>query len=50
MSEQLRPFAPTTGDWRHNPWFEADVFEPYFQGSVYVDLRSGMFYLNLVTK
>lgn len=50
ISGDLRPFAPSSAQWRHNPLYEVDVQAPSFGGGlVCADLRTGTIYLNVFT-
>lgn len=49
MKAELRPYVPTSGDWRHNPQFQKDVHSTSYNGDVYIDLASGTVFLDVVS-
>lgn len=47
MNDELRPLAPTSGDWRYSRQFELDVRTTSYSGTVYLDMTSGTVFLNV---
>jgi hypothetical protein len=47
MSDELRPFAPASGDWQHNRQYELDVRTSRYSGAVYLDMVSGTVFLDV---
>ncbi|MET8354530.1 hypothetical protein [Micromonospora sp. NPDC005206] len=48
LSAELRPFLPTDGTWQVSEQYAEDVRTSQYNGTVYLDARSGTVFLRVI--